>query len=91
MKARVTPSTPFEAWPLYMTVEEYAIVAGRSPKALRNGISAGRIWPPPIADEFGFVTPYRFHRDHIRRAMSGELPRPRRQLLRPRLAARRTA
>lgn len=94
MKARVTPSTPCEAWPLYMTVEEFAIVAGRSVKALRNNISAGRIWPPPISDEFGFVTPYRFHREHVRKAMSGELPRPRRHLLRPRqraMAVRRTA
>ena len=91
MKARVTASSPFQSWPLFMTVEEVAIVSGRSAKALRNAISAGRVWPPAISDEFGLVWPYRFHREQVRKALTGELPRPRRLLLRPRLAARRTA
>lgn len=79
---RVTPSTPFEAWPLFMTLREVAIVRGQSEAYLRNACAAGRMWPPPIADEAGVLKPYRFDRELVFAAATGKLPRPRRLRLR---------
>ena len=47
MKPRVTASTPFEQWPLFLPVQEFALVAGRSAGAVRtrwprHGVAAAR-------------------------------------------------
>jgi hypothetical protein len=78
MTPRVTASTPFEQWPLFLSVREFAIVAGRSVGAVRNALQHGKAWPPPVRDEFGYLKPYRFDRDLVIQALRGDLPRPRR-------------
>jgi hypothetical protein len=57
---RVTAATPYEQWPLFMTVHEVAIVSGRSYKALLNRMPSGRGVPAvKVAGE------YRVHRDVV--------------------------
>ena len=91
MTCRVTPSMPPSQWPWRMTTTELAVVMGRSPKAVMNAVSAGRFWPPPIADTDGqFLKPYLFDRATVQGFLEGKLPRPRRVRLvttRRRLAA----
>lgn len=75
---RVTAATPYDEWPLFLTLQEVALVSGRSTKALQNRAGAGSIWPPPIADAHGALKPYRFHKHEVHGALTGTLPRPRR-------------
>jgi hypothetical protein len=75
---RVTASTPFESWPLWLTVRELAILTGRAEKSLRSR-TVSQIWPPPVADADGFIRPYRFDKAVVARYMAGRLPRPRRR------------
>lgn len=78
MTCRVTAAMTPEQWPWRLTTEEVAVVMGRSVRAVRNAVSAGTFWPPPIADETGFLKPYLFDRATVRAYLDGQLPRPRR-------------
>lgn len=77
-KPRVTASTPYEDWPLFLTLREVAIVRGQSYGHLLNACQKGRMWPPPIADAHGVLKPYRFTKADVYGAAMGTLPRPRR-------------
>lgn len=65
--------------------------AGAALRRAMNAVSAGRFWPPPIADTEGhFLKPYLFDRATVQAFLEGKLPRPRRVRLvttRRRLAA----
>ena len=78
MTPRVTPATPVDQWPLWLTVRELAILTGRAEKSLRSR-TVSQLWPPPVADANGFIKPYRFDKDVVARYMRGDLPRPRRR------------
>lgn len=82
---RVKASTPVEQWPLYLTVQEVAVLLNRSPRYLVNQAGKGRCWPPPVSDDHGYVKPYRFSRDTVADVLSGKLSRPSR-LVHPRRA-----
>jgi len=88
MSPRITAATPIEQWPLRLTVQEVALVLGRSPKAMANAIA--RAWPPPVRDEHGIVKPIRFAKHVLVAYITGALPKPQRRRLTPR-SFRRTA
>jgi hypothetical protein len=82
MTPRITAATPVEQWPLRLTVQEVALVLGRSAHALQNSIHAA--WPPPVRDDHGIVKPIRFDKRVVAAYINGELPRPQRRRLTPR-------
>jgi len=88
MSPRITAATPIEQWPLRLTVQEAALILGRSAHALSNGID--RAWPPPVRDDNGIVKPIRFAKHVLVAYINGELPKPQRRRLTPR-TFRRTA
>lgn len=91
MTPRVTASTPPAEWPIFMTLREVAIVAGRSYRYLANRCSAGLMWPPPVSDEHGTLRPLRFKKELVQQALDGTLPRPRRLALVTARGRRRSA
>lgn len=86
MSPRITAATPIEQWPLRLTVQETAIVLGRSPHAMSNRIDA--VWPPPVRDEHGIVKPIRFAKHVVVAYINGALPQPQRRRLTPRTQGR---
>lgn len=82
MSPRVTAATPIEQWPLRLTVQEAAIVLGRSPHAMSNRITS--VWPPPVRDDNGIVKPIRFAKHVVVAYINGALPQPPRRRLTPR-------
>lgn len=72
---KVQPHTDPMLWPCSLTVAEVAVLTRQSPKGLYDRIKKGTAQPMPVLDARGCLqTPYRWHRDTVRRFVEGVQP-----------------
>lgn len=68
---RVQAHTDPAMWPISMRLPEVAVLTRQSIKGLYDRVKKGTAQPMPVTQRGELVTPYRWHRDTVRRFVEG--------------------